>query len=408
MLKASYQYEDYNNDYKKMNSSLRQVNLNKDLIGVVANYSHKPTPFMLTDLDIVKKNCINFRSLMPKVQLYYAVKAFYTKDLIESISDYVEGFDVASLKEVEDLLEYGIAPERLNFSNPVKSVNSIKKAYMSGVRIFAFQSLSELAKIQMNAPGSSVYVRVRLNDARSFVPLSEKFGCNRPEAVKLLLHAKRVGLDPIGITFHVGSQLLDNSAWEESILLANSIVYDARARGLQTKYVNIGGGFPTQYYKDDPSLDVVAKHINHSLDKSGEVSYIAEPGRYIVADSSVIVSEVIGVEHRNGKNWLFIDTGLFQSFLGALHYESFPYQPISLSHQRKDAGLNSKKMQYILTGPTCDSQDIINSEVLLPTDIALGDLLIFPNTGAYTLVYGSGFNGFSVPKTYSLKDGVLL
>lgn len=374
-------------------------------MNAVEDYKNIPTPFMLTNLDIIKENCRSFKEAMPDLQLYYAVKAFYSPEIIRAISSEVDGFDVASLKEIKDLLAIGIKPSRLNFSNPVKSNDSIKKAYRLGINNFAFQSLSELTKIQLNAPGASVYVRVKLKDPESFVPLSEKFGCNRDEAVGLLLYAQKAGLNPIGLTFHVGSQMLDNEAWESSIQLATDIIHEARAKGVKADLVNVGGGFPTRYFKDDPDIKAVASHINEVIDKNEDISFIAEPGRYIVADSSVIVSKVIGVEQRNGKNWLFIDTGLFQSFLGAMHYDTFPYQPISLSHQRPDRNMNAPIVSYILTGPTCDSQDIISTNILLPSDLALDDLLIFPNTGAYTVVYGSNFNGFSIPESYFIHHG---
>lgn len=383
---------------------VHQVTYNKDLVNMVAKHNHLKTPFMLTDLDIMRKNCRDFREALPSLQLFYAVKAFYSPEVIEFIADDVDGFDVASLKEITDLLSLGIEPSRLNFSNPVKSSDAIKKAYRLGVNKFAFQSISELAKLQMHAPGASVYVRVRLKDHPSFVPLSEKFGCNRDEAIDLLQYAKKVGLNPIGLTFHVGSQLLDHAAWEESISLANVIIHDAQDKGINATYVNVGGGFPARYFQGDPDIYTVAKYINRSLDNKS-VEYAAEPGRYIVANTSVIVSKVIGVERRNGQNWVFIDTGLFQSFLGSLRYETFPYQPISLSHQGIDHGTSSKMIPYILTGPTCDSQDIISSKVFLPSDLALDDLLVFPNTGAYTVAYGSNFNGFPIPKSYFIQGG---
>lgn len=388
-----------------MPTVVHQVIFNQGLIDVVAKHKNIKTPFMLTDLDIMRENCRHFKAALPRLKLYYAVKAFYSPETIKYIEKDVDGFDVASLKEITDLLAIGISSSRLNFSNPVKSTDAIKKAYRLGVKLFAFQSMSELAKLQMHAPGASVYVRVRLNDSASFVPLSEKFGCNADEAVKLLHYAKMVGLKPVGLTFHVGSQLLDHAAWEESIGLANSILQEAQDQGIDATLINVGGGFPAKYFKGDPEIGTVAEFINRSLDTREDITYTAEPGRYIVANTSVIVSKVIGVERRNGKNWLFIDTGLFQSFLGTLHYETFPYQPISLSHQGIERSASSRMIPYILTGPTCDSQDVISMDVFLPSDLALGDILIFPNTGAYTVVYGSNFNGFPIPKNYFIKGG---
>ncbi len=383
-------------------------NINQALLRHVSKQEPSDVPYMLFDLDVAIQNCKKFKKALPNVQLFYAVKAFYSRELVESLHEHVDGFDVASLKEIEDLVEYGVKAETINFSNPVKSELHIKRAYQLGVRKFAFQSLAELTKIKKNAPDAAVIARVRTEELWSFVSLSDKFGCTKSEAVKLLKYARSLGLKLGGVTFHVGSQLIDDDGWRRSIRLAHEIREELRMQNHEIEIINIGGGFPTRYFEDDPTITSVASHINKYLKNEPGLQYEAEPGRFIVADAAVIVSRVIGVEKRKEKNWLFIDTGLFQSFLGAMRYEVFPYHPISLFHQRKDVGLNRKSTSYILTGPSCDSQDIISRDTVLPNDLALGDVLVFPNTGAYTLAYGSDFNGFKVPEVRYIKDGKLL
>lgn len=362
---------------------------------------------MMTDLDVIVKKCLAFKNQVPSVKLYYAVKAFSSKEIIETIRQYVDGFDVASMTEINNLISFGVDPQQLNFSNPVKSVESIQQAFKLGITRFTFQSLSELHKVKEHAPGSSVYARVKMNDSQSLVPLSEKFGCLQTEAVELLKSANEIGLKPAGVAFHIGSQLLDSSIWMEAIKSANEIIDNARAAGLDTYHVNIGGGFPARYFESDATIATAAEYINKALRPDSSIEYIAEPGRYIVAESSVIVSKVIGVEVRNGKNWLFIDAGLFQAFLGASRYDQFPYDPIMLTPKKSNKS-NRKTSSYILTGPTCDSHDIVAQDVELLSNIEVGDLLAFPNTGAYTLVYGSNFNGFPIPKQYYIKKNKLI
>ncbi len=369
----------------------------------------KQTPYMVTDLDKIIANCRQFKSHFPSVELYYAVKAFYTKEIIDNVDECVNGFDVASTNELKDVLSYGVAPDRLLYSNPVKSKQSIKEAFNLGVNKFSFQSMSELGKLQINAPGSSVYLRVKIDDSHSEVPLSGKFGCEPKDVVRLLTHAKKTNLNPVGITFHAGSQLTDTAAWESAVKKANAMLISAKKAGVEVNTINLGGGLPARYFPEDPTISTLSLSINDALLKNDWVKYIAEPGRFIVADSSFIVSSVIGVEKRGQKNWAFLDVGLFQAFLGALRYKKFPYGPIvcdSFTREKPDkrAGL----VPFIITGPSCDSEDTINYEVLLPEDLSIDDKLIFPNTGAYTLVYGSSFNGFEVPSVHFLKNGKVL
>jgi ornithine decarboxylase len=375
---------------------------NRSFIDAITRLEIVETPYMLTDLDIVLKNSQNFHKYLPNVDLLYAVKAMYSQEIVNVLKNHVQGFDVASIGEINDLISYGIPAARLYYSNPVKSVSSIITASKLGIKKFTYQSKSELEKIQQHVPNAEVILRVKVNDSHSLVPLSHKFGVTPDDAVGLLVAAQKMGLKPVGVTFHVGSQLLDVEIWEGAIRTAEKIVSIAnKEKGLELTTINIGGGFPTKYFESDEDITQTALHINTIIEKSNiPIKYVAEPGRYIVADSSVIVSEVIGVEQRNNTKWVFIDTGLYQSFLGAARYEVFPYIPISLSHY----GLEATNMTEVtLTGPSCDSQDIIATNINLPDDIKTGDRLIFPNTGAYTTVYGSRFNGFNVPKQFFIN-----
>lgn len=357
------------------------------------------TPYMLTDLEIVKDKCRTFKKLFPNVDLYYAVKAFSRPELLQSIKNEVDGFDAASIDEINEILKLGVAPKRIIYSNPVKPIETIHEAALRGVDKFTFQSREELQKIAKTQKKVGVFVRIRVSDLNSAVPLSTKFGCSADEAVELLQYAQKLGLTPAGFTFHVGSQQTGRGAWEKAIKLSHALIKEARAKDLSVSAINLGGGLPARYSPDDPVLEDVAKEINRALGNNEPIKYMAEPGRYIVAESSAIVASVIGIEERQGKPWVWLDVGLFQAFVGATRFEPFPYPPFYVGQPGTPPKKGSYK-NFVLTGPTCDSHDIITYEAELPANLTIGDRIAFPNTGAYTLVYGAPFNGFNVPPVF--------
>ena len=360
------------------------------------------TPYMLTDLASIRSNAKNFRKALPGVKTYYAVKCFSDVEVLKELDPLVDGYDVASVEEVKKLHKLGIAPSRMTFSNPVKAERALTAAHRLGVRKFAYQSYNELVKIKKHVKDAEVYLRVKVPDKTSALSFSSKFGCDPKQALDLLLQARDAGLAPIGVTFHVGSQAENTSVWENAIKQAASILQEAEKHGLTLSLLNIGGGFPARYEKDGPELSETATVINDALSEhvdKGATAVIAEPGRYMVADSSVIVTSVIGVEERGDRTWLYLDVGTFQAFVEIFELGYFPYAVYSLNHlSRQSAEVKTKK--YVLTGPSCDSYDTMAPDITLPADLAIGDKLLIDKTGAYTVVYGSNFNGFKVPRRH--------
>src|SRR5690606_18688334 len=130
-----------------------------------------------------------------------------------------------------------------------------------GVRNFSFQSIQELEKLAQCAPGSNVYVRVKMDDAQSAVPLSSKYGCRLEDVIPLLNRSAESGLCPAGITFHVGSQQTDPNAWARDIATAKNVLKQAKAVGINAHRINIGGGFPARYSSTDPEISDIAPMI---------------------------------------------------------------------------------------------------------------------------------------------------
>ena len=313
------------------------------------------SPIMVVDVSILQDQCRVFRELFPDITLTYALKCFPDAAVVAAIEDLVDGYDVASVKEIEMLLGAGVKPGQLSYSNPVKQDIAIQQAFTLGVLRFAYQSEAELAKIAQNAPGSSVYLRLDVSSAKGSLDFSSKFGADYNDAVDLLVKAKELDLTVLGVTFHVGSQAQDIAAWKAAIARAAEVMRRTKAVGLTQTELNIGGGFPVIYKPGDLSINDLAMAVNAELaqlkQEFPEIQrIIAEPGRFLTADCAAIVATIIGKETRGGKPWLYLDTGTFQSFIEIFEFNDFMYPVYSMKHIGVDS---SETQEYALTGPTC-------------------------------------------------------
>jgi ornithine decarboxylase len=396
-----------NNGYapksKKMNTRLSQ-----EVLDQVRTHKYA-TPYMITDLSVIGRQSALFKDLLPQVSIFYALKSYDHPRVIRYIDNKVSGYDVASVGEIKKLLAEGVQPDRMLFSNPVKSVNAILRAHKLGVNSFAFQSSNELEKIAKYAPEANVYIRLRIDKGSksfSFAVSNEKFGASVTDAVALMKQAKQLDLNPIGISFHVGSQMSDSDAWSGAIEECYVVAKQLDKEKITISTINIGGGFPVYYGESQPgcSIEDIANSINKTIKKCPlpNIKFVAELGRFLTAESSQIVTTVIGTEERIGKDWLFVDISVFHAFMEKFGFNEFPYPIYSLNHISKNLDLPLES--YAVTGPTCDSYDTLDTEVMLPKGLRVGNRLIVGSTGSYSLVYASNFNGFNIPKVYFFES----
>ncbi len=357
------------------------------------------TPALVVDLNIIRSNLKRFRRVLPRVKIHYAVKALSDECVLKIIDEYVDGYDIASYGELKTIRK--ISDKKVLFSNPVKIPAHVKSSHKEGVDSFAFDSAMELHKIAENAPGSDVYLRLKVSDYGSAFPLSKKFGADENHTVPLFGYAKDLGLNPIGITFHVGSQSENTATWENAIEKSGKLIKQLSKAGFKISMLNIGGGFPSEYSDETVTISDVAPVINKALEKNipTNVEIVAEPGRYVVANAAVMVSTVIGKENRSGQNWLYLDIGVFQGLMESLEMDDWKYPVFKLEENDNKA----MPHHYVLTGPTCDAQDTIDLDVELPADIKLGDTICIGSAGAYSVVYGSSFNGFDMPSVVCIN-----
>src|ERR1700761_9784970 len=211
-------------------------------------------PCLVVDLDVVRDNYKAFAKALPDSRVFYAVKANPAPELLSLLASLGSCFDTASVAEIEMALAAGAAPERISFGNTIKKERDIARAHALGVRLFAVDCKAEVEKIARAAPGAKVFCRILCDGAGAEWPLSRKFGCAPEMAANVLERAHALGLVAHGLSFHVGSQQPNPRIWDGALKVSAAIFRDLAERGVQLAMINLGGGFPTRYLKDVPSI----------------------------------------------------------------------------------------------------------------------------------------------------------
>jgi ornithine decarboxylase len=371
---------------------------------LLASMNHA-TPFLVTDLGTVQDRYRRLLASIPGIRPFYAVKCNASPEIVRSLAALGSGFEVASYGELHALQRVGIDPGAVLYSNTVKPSSHIAQAYAAGLWRFAFDSEGELRKLARHAPGSAVYVRVRVDDSSSTFPLSKKFGTDVYKARTLLQLARRLGLTPYGVTFHVGSQCATTTAWTEAIITVSRLMADLAKDGIELEMLDIGGGFPARYGDAVPTIAELGETISHAL--GAHLPYrppvlAAEPGRYLVAEAGVLVTSILGREVRSGENWLYLDVGAYNGLMETQQTSTRWRFPLWSS--RPDHGV-VPNLPFTVTGPSCDSADTMFQAMPLPHTLDVDDRLFIGSTGAYTLSYASHFNGFAPPATLFVGGG---
>ena len=367
--------------------------MNRLVSHIQANQYDRPT--LLIDVDQVEENYKKLKLGMPAAYIHYAVKANPHPAILERLVELGCRFDAASIGEIDLCLASGADPDHISFGNTVKRPQDIKSAYEKGIRLFSADAEDELYKISMYAPGSNVFIRVLMRSTEAEWPLSRKFGCSSSMVIPLMHSAKDKGLNPVGLSFHVGSQTRHPHMWYDSLDAVAAIWHNAIEEGFDLTLLNIGGGFPAYYGVDITEPEEYGERILEAVkERFGDVEYImAEPGRGLVGNAGCIAAEVLLVSRKHEEDpvrWVYLNIGRFHG-LAETESEAIKYQ-----FHTPDCA-STETSPCILAGPTCDSADVMYEEhkVNLPNDLTFGDKFVILNCGAYTSTYSSvAFNGF--------------
>ena len=373
-----------------------------EIVALLRAGAECPTPLMVLSSAETQANVLRFARAFPRAALFYAMKANPHVAVLGAVRAAGGGIDIASGPELRAALEAGFTPEHLIFSAPFKRAEAIRAAASAGVDLMVADSPGEVESVACHAPGARLIVRAAVPPARAVAGMGQKFGADHAEVLALLRQGSRLGLRPWGISFHVGSQCLEASAWLAAIAHVRPLWAHAAAEGMPLSLLDIGGGFPVAYTHPVPAVEDLAPpilHAAHDLFGAGSTPnpvLAIEPGRIVTDRTAALVSTVLGTALRYGHPYAYLDSGVFNGLhetLEGIAYRVYRERDI-LAGSLPTNGLS----HVTLAGPTCDGSDIIAHDVPLPP-LKIDDRLVFLQTGAYTTAT-EDFNGMRYPRVF--------
>ncbi|ELE8121040.1 type III PLP-dependent enzyme [Vibrio fluvialis] len=354
-------------------------------------------PLLMLDCDIIRQQYRALSAALPNVTLHFALKPLPHQVVVRTLLQEGASFDLATTGEVELVAQEGVPAERTIHTHPIKRDADIRDALAYGCNVFVVDNLNELAKFKAYHDDVELLVRLSFRNSEAFADLSKKFGCSAEQALTIIEMAKEWNIRIKGLSFHVGSQTTNPQKYVEAIHTCKEVMEQVVERGLPAlSTLDIGGGFPVNYTKQVMPIDQFCVPINEALAELPEtVQVIAEPGRFIVAQSMMSVASVMGQAERDGQTWYYLDDGVYGSFSGLI-FDDAQYPLVTLKQEGEYA-------PSVLAGPTCDSIDVIAENILLPK-LDNGDLIIGRMMGAYTSATATDFNFFKRAQTVVFNE----
>jgi diaminopimelate decarboxylase len=354
------------------------------------------TPFYAYDADLFRERIARFRSAFgaPEPEICYALKANDALALVAVAAAEGLGADIVSGGELAKALRAGIPAERIVFSGVGKTQAEISAALQAGVRALNVESLGELAAIaeEAGALGVVAPVSMRLNpdveaNTHAYVATgsaASKFGLGSDDArVAYERAAEHPALDPVGISFHVGSQLLDTSPVLAAAERAAELWREVGTAGIHLRDFDAGGGLGIAYDGgDDADVDAYAAALSGLAGALG-ARLVLEPGRWLVGPVGKLVTRVLYVKDAPGRRIAVCDGGMNDLIRPALY--GARHSIALLGPAERERGTVD------LVGPVCESGDffVLGEELPLPEP---GDLLAIGQAGAYCRVMSSAYN----------------
>jgi ornithine decarboxylase len=354
------------------------------------------SPLLVLDCDTLRNTYRTLRTALPGVELFYAIKSMPAIPVLQVLQAEGANFDIATTGEIQLMKQIKADPKKTIHTHPIKRDRDIRDALEFGCTTFVVDNPDELAKFQPYAGNARLLLRVSFRAKQVNSDLSRKFGCAPRNIPSMLAEAKRLGVEVIGLSFHVGSQCLDTDAHVKAIQECREFFDEGGLEGSgKLRVLDIGGGFPADYSCAGLDLVEYCRPIVEALaDYPESVRIIAEPGRVLSAPCVTAISTVVGRAERATANWYYLDDGVYGSYSGQIYDHA--HYPLTLF---SDSGETSTG---VLTGPTCDSIDVVLEEGELP-NLQIGDLVVGSMMGAYTLATSSEFNSLPIPKLIALN-----
>ncbi|RDB25699.1 Ornithine decarboxylase [Hypsizygus marmoreus] len=375
--------------------------------------------FFVADLSQVYLQHQRWKTCLPEIQPFYAVKCNPDPYIIRLLAALGTGFDCASNGEISQILNIGgIDPSRIIFANPCKAVSFVRSAARVGVNMMTFDNADELYKIARAHVGAKLIIRILTDDSKSLCAFGIKFGAPLVTVPALLAKARELHLDVVGVSFHVGSGCYDPSVYSDAIMRSRAVFDMGKEAGYTFSLLDVGGGF------EDSLFEQAASVLTRAIDQyfpdrqSQNIKIIAEPGRYYVSKALKLAANIIArrapladspttteASDQPGVMY-YINDGVYGAF-NCILFDHQVIHPYVLSMNGSFHVPSSvPQMLSSVWGPTCDSIDCVSPKTTLPSALRVGDWLGFDNMGAYTICAASQFNGFELSNVIYTTGGV--
>jgi len=366
------------------------------------------TPFYLYDFDYIQNRYTTLKDAFAgkKSLINYAVKANSNLSVIAHLAKLGAGADCVSIGEVQRALDAGVDKYKIIFSGVGKRDDEIRAALEYDILLLNLESEAEMKRVEMVAKelGKEARISIRVNpniDPQTHPYIStglheNKFGVEIDMAKRMYIYAnKSEYLNPVGIHFHIGSQLTNLEPIRESCGIVADLVRSLRAIKIDIKFFDVGGGIGV-VYDDEVTIDVTAyTQVIANETKDLDVTLLCEPGRYMVANAGAFFTRVLYEKNNESKRFVIVDGGMNDLIRPSL-YDAY--------HRIEAVMVEGEKTPADVVGPVCESGDFFGKNVPLPP-LQHNDLVVIHSAGAYGFSMASNYNTRAKSAEVALQDG---
>ena len=336
----------------------------------------------------------------------YAVKSNSNLAVIRHLANLGAGADCVSIGEVRRALKAGVKKYKIIFSGVGKKDEEIREALQEDILLINLESEAEMKRVEMIAKeiGVEARISIRVNpnvDPKTHPYIStglheNKFGVSLESAKRMYILAKKSEhLNPIGIHFHIGSQLTELAPITEACGIVADLVRSLDAIGIEIKFFDVGGGIGV-VYDDEVTIrpEDYAKAILSQL-KGLDLTILSEPGRYMMANSGIFLTRVLYEKVNGDKRFVIVD-GAMNDLLRPSLYNAY--------HRIEAIQKEGEKTPADVVGPVCESGDFLGKDVELPP-MNHNDILVVHSAGAYGFTMSSNYNTRGRAAEVAILDG---
>ena len=366
------------------------------------------TPLYMYDFDYIENRYDTLKEAFSgkKSMINYAVKSNSNLSVIAHLAKLGAGADCVSIGEVRRALDAGVASYKIIFSGVGKRDDEIREALEKDILMLNLESEAEMKRVEMVARelGKEARISIRINpniDPQTHPYIStglheNKFGVEIDMAKRMYIYAKRSDyLDPIGIHFHIGSQLTKLDPVREAAMIMADLVRSLKAIKIDIKFFDVGGGIGVVYDDEETISEKAYTQVIFEATKGLDLTLVCEPGRYMVANAGAFFTSVLYEKDNGSKRFVIVDGAMNDLLRPSLYGAYHKIEAVSVEGEASPADV---------VGPVCESGDFFGKDVLLPL-LEHDDLLVVHSAGAYGFTMASNYNTRPKAAEVALQGG---